>query len=138
MIRIKKHFHFYAAHRNETIEGRCSSIHGHRYGLTVGVEYPVVDGIAILFSDLERHVLPLIGELDHSLLLHSQDPAKDALLQSGACSRVYVVPWPTSAENMASHILQRLRESGLNVVQLSLQETDTSIVEINNEQLFRQ
>lgn len=127
---IKKHFKFYAAHRNEEIGGKCASIHGHRYGIVVTVEEPRNGSITMLFEDIEKRVKPLLDRLDHSLLLHTEDPARDALLASGACYRVYEVPFPTSAENMAEHMLAELRATGLNVTELALQETDTSTVTV--------
>jgi 6-pyruvoyltetrahydropterin/6-carboxytetrahydropterin synthase len=127
---ITKHFKFYAAHRNEEIGGKCASIHGHRYGIAVTVEEPRNGSITMLFDEIEQRVKPLLDRLDHSLLLHAGDPARDTLVASGACCRVYEVPFPTSAENMAEHILVKLRAAGLNVVELALQETDTSIVTV--------
>ena len=127
---ITKHFKFYAAHRNEEIGGKCASIHGHRYGLAVTVDEPRNGSITMLFDEIEKRASPLLDLLDHSLLLHTGDPARDALLASGACFRLYEVPFPTSAENMAEHLLTELRAAGLNVVELALQETDTSIVTV--------
>ena len=127
---ITKYFKFYAAHRNEEIGGKCAAIHGHRYGITVTVAEARNGSVTILFEDIEKRVKPLIDRLDHTLLLHTGDPARDTLLASGACCRVYEVPFPTSAENMAEHLLAELRGTGLNVVELALQETDTSIVTV--------
>lgn len=127
---ITKHFKFYAAHRNEEIGGKCAAIHGHRYGVAVTVAEARNGSITMLFEEIENRVKPLIDRLDHSLLLHTGDPARSALLASGACCRVYEVPFPTSAENMADHLLAELRATGLNVVELALQETDTSIVTV--------
>ena len=127
---ITKHFKFYAAHRNEELGGKCASIHGHRYGIVVTVDEARNGSITMLFEDIESVVQSLLGRLDHSLLLHTNDPAHDSLLASGACTRVYEVPFPTSAENMAEHILAELRNAGLNVIELSLQETDTSTVTV--------
>lgn len=129
-MKITKTFRFYAAHRNEEIGGKCGSIHGHRYGLQVTVDEPRDGSVTILFEEFENRVRPLLDRLDHSLLLHDADPSRDALLSSGACSRVYLVPFVTSAENMAEHILSELRSTGINVVELSLQETDTSTVTV--------
>lgn len=128
---ITKHFKFYAAHRNEEIGGKCATIHGHRYGVAVTVAEARNGSVTMLFEDIEKRVKPLLELLDHSLLLHTADPAREALLASGACCRVYEVPFPTSAENMAEHILAELLAAGLNVVELSLQETDTSIVTVH-------
>lgn len=127
---ITKHFKFYAAHRNEEIGGKCGSIHGHRYGVAVTVEEPRKGSVTILFEDIENAVKPLIDRLDHSLLLHADDPAKEKLISSGACYRTYEVPFQTSAENMAEHLFAEIRKTGLNVIELSLQETDTSIVTV--------
>lgn len=127
---ITKQFKFYAAHRNEEIGGKCAAIHGHRYGVSVTVSEPRSGSITMLFDEIERRAKPLFDALDHSLLLHTDDPAREALLSSGACCRVYEVPFPTSAENMAEHLLVELRAAGLNVVKLALQETDTSTVTV--------
>lgn len=130
MLTITKTFKFYAAHRNEEIGGKCASLHGHRYGLSVTVCEARHGSITMLFDDIERRVMPLLSRLDHALLLHQHDPARDALVASGACARVYEVPFPTSVENMAEHLLKEFRATGLNVIKLSLKETDTSTVTV--------
>jgi len=126
-MQVIKTFRFYAAHRNETIEGKCSSIHGHQYGLKVVVEYPKQNGITMLFDEIERRVQPLIEAIDHSLILHVNDPARGLLIQSGACNRIYWMDSPTSAENLAEQIMRSLRQS-LNVVRIELQETASSTI----------
>lgn len=128
---VTKTFRFYAAHRNPEAGSRCSSIHGHRYGLSVCVQHEQVGSLTIPFSDLEDAVLKVIGPMDHSLLLYSQDPAKTMLVASGACERLYEVPFETSCENMARFIMETLAAAGLNVVSLTLQETDTSSVTVS-------
>lgn len=129
---IVKAFHFYAAHRNEELGGKCASIHGHRYGVMVTVEEPKNSSVSMLFEEIESRVAPVLAQMDHSLLLHDKDPSRAAMLASGACYRVYPVPFVTSAENMAEHLLARLRGTGLNVVQIDLQETDTSTVTVKH------
>lgn len=127
---VTKQFRFYAAHRNPEAGERCASIHGHRYGLDVSVQHPRSGSVTILFSAVEEAVLSVVNDMDHALLLWSEDPAKPALISSGACSRVYEVPFQTSCENMAEHILERLVSRGLDVVSLTLKETDTSSVTV--------
>jgi 6-pyruvoyltetrahydropterin/6-carboxytetrahydropterin synthase len=126
MTSVTKEVHFYAAHRNAEVGGKCASLHGHRYGLSVTVSQPRTGSVTILFEHLEKEILSVAGELDHSLLLYSEDPAKDDLQRSGACQKVYLVPFETSCENMAEHIAERLYFLGLNVTSLTLRETDTS------------
>lgn len=129
-MQIIKTFHFYAAHRNEEIGGKCGTIHGHRYGISVTIEEPKNGSITILFEEIEKKIEPIIKQMDHTLLLNAKDPAKKALLESGACCRIYEVPFVTSAENMAKHLLEKIRETGLNAIKLALQETDSSTVTV--------
>ena len=130
-ITVTKAFHFYAAHRNPDAGRKCASIHGHRYGLQVSVQHPMAGSVSILFSDLEERVMSVIDLMDHSLLLSSMDKALQTLVESGACDRMYVVPFETSCENLASHIYKKLVGLGLNVTSLTLQETDTSSVTVS-------
>lgn len=130
MIVVTKEFHFYAAHRNEEVGGKCGSIHGHRYGLTVSVAEQRNGSVTILFDDLERRLQPLLDEVDHCLFLNENDPAAKALIESGACEKVYMMGRPTSVENLAEDFLRCARLLGLNVVSLTLKETDTSSVTV--------
>lgn len=132
-ISITKDFHFYAAHRNQEINGKCSNIHGHRYGMKVTVKEEMIGSISILFGDLEEKILPLIRELDHALLLDVNDPAGMNLKKSGACEQLYLMDKPTSAENLAMNIFTWIQGTGLNIIKLELQETDTSTVTIENK-----
>jgi 6-pyruvoyltetrahydropterin/6-carboxytetrahydropterin synthase len=129
-VQITKQFKFYAAHRNEQIGGKCASLHGHRYGVSVTVEEPMKSSVSILFEEIENKVNPIIESMDHSLLLNLNDPAAPMLVESGACDKVYLVPFVTSAENLATYLLRLIRDTGLNVIELALQETDTSTVKV--------
>jgi 6-pyruvoyltetrahydropterin/6-carboxytetrahydropterin synthase len=131
-MKVAKRFHFYAAHRNEEIGGKCANLHGHRYGLEVEVEYPQHGSVTILFEHLEEMVEPIVEALDHSLLLHLHDPAASGLVASGACGKIYWLDVPTSAENVARHIFQKLYMGGVEVVRVALQETDSSTVTVEN------
>jgi 6-pyruvoyltetrahydropterin/6-carboxytetrahydropterin synthase len=130
MTSVTKKFRFYAAHRNPEAGRKCASIHGHRYGLSVTVQHPMAGSVSILFADIEKVVDPIIEQMDHSLLISENDKAMMDLVASGACERMYVVKFATSCENMAWHILGRLIDAGLNVISLTLQETDTSSVTV--------
>lgn len=129
-MEVTKKLRFYAAHRNEELTGKCRSIHGHRYEIELTVSHPMDGSITIEFEEIERRSKPIIEQLDHSLLLNMNDPAFGALVRSGACTRVYAVPFVTSAENMAKHLLEQFIAQGLCVVQLTLRETDSSSVTI--------
>lgn len=127
---VTKRFRFYAAHRNQELRGKCENIHGHRYGLVVSVEAPRQGSVTIPFHLVEEVVSPVIALLDHSLLVHSQDPSLEALRASGACGKLFVMDRPTSAENLAEWLCSQFTAAGLNVVRLVLEETDSSSVEV--------
>lgn len=130
VMTLTKAFRFYAAHRNQELEGKCSNIHGHRYIFKVTVMEKMVGSITILFQDLEDKIQPLIDELDHSLLLDINDPANMSLKKSGACEKLFLMVEPTSAENLAKEIFKWIEVTGLNIVKLELQETDSTLITI--------
>jgi 6-pyruvoyltetrahydropterin/6-carboxytetrahydropterin synthase len=130
VMTLTKAFRFYAAHRNQEIGGKCSNIHGHRYTFKATVMEKMVGSITILFQDLEDKIQPLIDELDHSLLLDVNDPAGMTLGRSGACDKLYLMNNPTSAENLATDIFKWIEGTGLNIVKLELQETDSTTITI--------
>ena len=130
-MQVTKDFRFYAAHRNEEIGGKCGNIHGHRYGLRVTVEQKLQGSVTILFEDLEGIVNEVvIDRMDHSMLLDRNDSAYDQITACDAFGKLYITDCPTSAENMAAHIISLLRGRGLNVIELELRETDTSSVTV--------
>ena len=131
IVTVTKQFHFYAAHRNEEIGGKCANIHGHRYGLAVTVAGQRDGSVTVLFEQLERWVKAEIIDLaDHSLMLNREEPAADALLASGACGKVFWVSGPTSCENLAELFFSMLQSVCATVVSVTLQETDTSSVTV--------
>ena len=129
-MNIVRSYHFYAAHRNVGIGGKCARLHGHRYGVEVLLQPPYTSsGVSFAFEDIDASLSPVIKSFDHRTLLDEQDSltrveeiAKDAV----------VVPFPTSAENMAGYILNLCRETavGEHVVSVTLQETDSAKVTV--------
>lgn len=126
-MRIKKTYHFYAAHRNKEAGAKCGRLHGHTYDVAIHLDFPQFDGdVAMLFSDIDSIAEPVIKSFDHYLLLHSEDTLAPILR---SCGEPFIeLPFQTSAENMARHITHTLRERGLRVVRLELGETKTSTV----------
>jgi 6-pyruvoyltetrahydropterin/6-carboxytetrahydropterin synthase len=117
---VVKEFTFDAAHKLEDHSGKCKNIHGHTYKLLVGV-YGVIqyqpgdtnDGMVIDFGDLNQLVKSeVIDKLDHQFLND-------------------ILPFRTTAENIAVWIVRELRKAGLPVKYIKLYETPTSYVEID-------
>lgn len=81
MIVGKAHQQFSAAHRIVGHKGRCSSLHGHNYSVTVSVRGAVdsASGMVVDFSDLKTILKAVLDCLDHSTMLQRSDPLYDAV-----------------------------------------------------------
>jgi 6-pyruvoyl-tetrahydropterin synthase len=127
---IKKSFHFHAAHRNEDLpDDRCFSIHGHTYYLDChfGFEKSDEASVTMLFSDIERSVLPAIEPFEHALIINNSDPLYDVL--KGVGIKLCVLEHPSSAENLAKLFFERIKSvTNLNLLQVDLKETTSSVV----------
>lgn len=137
MINIIKKYHFYAAHRNELIDDKCKHLHGHTYKLEVTIQFEGADkhdGVTMLFSDIDKFIDPIIKRFDHSTLIHEKDPLLTYLQQYERdfeqSLNLHALPYPTSAENLATTLLAIIRKTGLNAVQILLAETESSTVQI--------
>lgn len=69
-VAVTKSFTFDAAHHLHAYDGKCTSLHGHTYEITITVSGYVNDiGIVIDFADLKRIYQSVIEErLDHRYL----------------------------------------------------------------------
>ena len=136
MHEIVKKYHFHSAHRNLGLgkESKCSNIHGHTYRIEVcfDANYSEDDrvrkGLNFSFEQLDQSVDPIIKDLDHCFILQDTDPLVPILKGH---SRLYLLDFPSSAENLASHILNRIKEvSKVPVLWLTLAETTSSVVKV--------
>lgn len=127
---IKKSFHFHAAHRNEDLSNdRCFSIHGHTYHVDCHFAFTKADShsVTMLFSDIEKQVLPVLAPFEHSFIVNRVDPLYTVLRDQGI--KLCVLDHPSSAENLAQLFFDRIRaNTELNLVRLDLQETESSVV----------
>ncbi|MEM7660508.1 MAG: 6-carboxytetrahydropterin synthase [Bacteroidota bacterium] len=128
-MEIEKKYHFYAAHRNEYVEGKCQNLHGHTYYVFVRLKFTSTDesGVSMLFESIDDVIDPIIKTLDHSTLVHEQDTL---LLQAVDLlnSKRVMFARPTSAENLAKYLFDHISASGLKVTEIRLQETTSSTV----------
>jgi len=67
-VRVRRHFD--AAHSLRGYEGKCETIHGHRYQVVVCLEAASLDGtgLAYDFTALKRALDPLVARLDHTYM----------------------------------------------------------------------
>lgn len=76
MIVLKKTFKFDAAHRLLLHEGLCKNLHGHTWEIVIeATGAPADDGMILDFKELKSIVaIAIIGQFDHSVILHESDP----------------------------------------------------------------
>lgn len=128
-IKIKKNYHFYAAHRNKEAGEKCGRIHGHTYDVRCTFQFKRIadNGITTLFSEIDKMVEPIIKEYCHWFVIYEEDPLVSALELAG--EPIKKVPFETSAENMARWLFNRIkRETDLNITRIELAETKSSNV----------
>ena len=135
---IQKQYRFYAAHRNEELQDKCSNIHGHRYGLTCFFDVERTGNLTTLFSDFDARIDPLLkNEYDHAMLIHRHDPLFETLKmhaeRTGEHFRLKVLEFPTSVENVSYVLFTAIVELGFQLNRIELRETDTSVVEYTRE-----
>jgi|TARA_Y100000052_G_scaffold26449_1_gene31448 6-pyruvoyl-tetrahydropterin synthase len=125
---IEKKYYFYAGHRNKKAGEKCGRLHGHTYDIKCTFKFgEMKDGVTMLFSDIDNKVEPIIKSYDHYLILHDKDPLVDVLT---VCNEEFlVVPFETSAENMAIWLFNRIQnEAKMPIVKIELAETKSSTV----------
>ena len=127
MFRVTKEIHFCYGHRLLNYAGKCRHLHGHNGKAVITVETAALDalGMVIDFSVMKRVIGAWIDEhIDHTMLLHRDDPVIPALRQLGERFRVLDVN-PT-AENIARLIYDHAVEEGFPVTEVTLWETENS------------
>ncbi|PMB05723.1 6-carboxytetrahydropterin synthase QueD [Fischerella thermalis CCMEE 5273] len=125
-VAVTKSFTFDAAHHLHLYDGKCKSLHGHTYRLSITVSGYVDEiGIVLDFGELKRLFQEEIdARLDHRYL------------------NEVLPPMNTSAENMIVWIWERLddrlgeegwKAKGHRLEALTLYETPTSYVTLKRE-----
>ncbi len=138
-MKVVRRFRWSMAHRlTHGYEGRCASLHGHEYEVEISVAGEVdAMGLAVDFADIKRVCQGWIKEhLDHTTIVCSKDESLVDFLRREK-QRHYVVPFNTTAENLAGHLremlqkeLDRQLERSLSVAHIRLLETPSSWVEL--------
>ncbi len=132
MILIRKK-HFYAAHRNQSLCGKCSNIHGHRYGIEVHLQPARTRaGVTMLFDDVDSIVDPIIDKYDHAMLINSKDPYLNELKgfknADGVPIKLVIMKQETSVENVAAQLFKQFNDAKLPVVNVLVEETDSGTI----------
>ena len=127
MYRISKSVSFCYGHRLLNYNGKCAHLHGHNARAVITLESVSLDACGMVedFSVVKRLVREwLDSEIDHTLLLHKDDPVLPVLQAAG--ERVKVTEENPTAENIARMIFDYVAGKGFPVTAVSLWETETS------------
>ena len=70
MYEISVERHFDAAHALRGYQGKCETLHGHRFKVVAGVTATVLDniGLAYDFTELKQHLDDVLARFDHTYL----------------------------------------------------------------------
>lgn len=134
---VAKIFTFDCAHQLVGHNGKCANLHGHTYKLEVKIKGPLQtqenvssEGFVMDFADLKKIVNKLIiDQLDHAFLAMGNEPALQTLQASG--SKVALLGFRTTAENLALYICHTLKTAGLPMYAVILWETPSSYAEVH-------
>ncbi|MDX1698464.1 MAG: 6-carboxytetrahydropterin synthase [Thiohalobacterales bacterium] len=127
MYRVSKSVTFCYGHRLLNYPGKCSHLHGHNARAVITLESEHLDELGMVedFSRLKQLVWEWLDEeIDHTLLLHVDDPVLPVLQEAG--ERVRVTAFNPTAENIAHMIFDYVAGQGYPVVDVTLWETETS------------
>ena len=132
---------FDSAHFLADYFGKCENLHGHRWRVVATVERPeLLDGtephpdgsagdgtmrdMVLDFGMLKRALRDIADSLDHTFLVE-RGTLKPATIEAleGEGFALTVLPFRTTAENLARHIFGLLERQGFPVSQVEVDET---------------
>lgn len=130
MYGLKTESCFDSAHFLTDYYGKCENLHGHRWKVVVYLRQEelqtegTMKDMVIDFGEFKRAVRALTDEFDHVFLVEegSLKPQTIECLE-GEGFVLKVLPWRTTAENLARHFFDRLTEQGFPVHQVDCYET---------------
>lgn len=130
MYGLKTESCFDSAHFLTDYYGKCENLHGHRWKVVVYLEQEdlqnegTMKGMVLDFGEFKRAVRELTESFDHTFLVE-EGSLRASTLECLAAEgfSVKILPFRTTAENLAHHFFALLREKGLPVSQVDVYET---------------
>lgn len=130
MYGLKTEASFDSAHFLTDYHGKCENLHGHRWRVVAYLRQDTLGsegterGMVLDFGAFKRVVREEAERLDHTFLVEegSLAPATMEALEREGFS-LTVLPFRTTAENLARHFAERLLARGLPVSQVDCYET---------------
>ena len=138
MYELECEYAFDSAHFLTDYYGKCENLHGHRWRVVAKIEQPelqtegTMKDMVLDFGVFKKTVKEICDRLDHTFLIEegSLKPETLAALQSEGFN-LTVLPFRTTAENLAKYIFGELEERGLPVAEIEVDETP------NNRAFYR-
>ena len=138
MYGLECEYAFDSAHFLTDYYGKCENLHGHRWRVMAKIEQPklqtegTMKDMVLDFGVFKKTVKEICDRLDHTFLIEegSLKPDTLAALQSEGF-KLTVLPFRTTAENLAKYIFGELEERGLPVAEIEVDETP------NNRAFYR-
>ncbi|OFK23578.1 6-carboxytetrahydropterin synthase [Olsenella sp. HMSC062G07] len=130
MYELSTEYWFDSAHFLTGYHGACENLHGHQWRVTAYVRADALGSsgtekdMVVDFARLKRVVREECDALDHTFLVEegSLRPSTiDALREEGFS--LTILPFRTTAENLARHLAERLAARGLPVSRVDCNET---------------
>lgn len=130
MYGLKTEASFDSAHFLMDYYGKCENLHGHRWRAVVYLEAESLQregtmrDMVLDFGVFKRAVRDVAEGLDHTFLVEegSLAPATLAALEAEGFT-LTLLPFRTTAENLARYFAERLAAQGLPVAQVDMYET---------------
>ena len=130
MYGLKTEAAFDSAHFLTDYYGKCENLHGHRWRVVVYLDQDALQtegtmrDMVLDFGVFKRAVREVADSLDHTFLVEegSLKPATMAALEEEGFT-LTVLPFRTTAENLARWFCEQLQGRGLPVSQVDCYET---------------
>ncbi|MGI6755297.1 MAG: 6-pyruvoyl trahydropterin synthase family protein [Atopobiaceae bacterium] len=130
MFGLKTEACFDSAHFLTNYYGKCENLHGHRWKIVVYLAQKELEhegtqkDMVLDFGVFKKAVREEAERLDHTFLIEKgslKDSTLDALREEGFS--LTILPFRTTAENLARYFAERLQKRGLPVSQVDCYET---------------
>ena len=132
---------FDAAHFLTDYHGKCENLHGHRWRVVAYLRQKELQkegtckDMVVDFGGFKKALRDLTEELDHSFVVEEGSLAYKTL----ACLEeegftLSIMPFRTTAENLARYFCQRLEEQGFNVSHVEVYETPNNCAIYYNDE----
>ena len=130
MYGLKTESSFDAAHFLTDYHGKCENLHGHRWRVVAYLAQEKLwnegthKDMVLDFGEFKHVLRELTEELDHSFIVEegSLMPETLACLEKEGFA-LSMMPFRTTAENLARYFYDRMADSGLSISQVEVYET---------------